>query len=70
MVTLVDKVINNPTRQQTQDSFAQSLKEVLDSIHGMQAALTAESPDPHQSLVRSTEPHKRYLDVVVVCVCI
>ena len=56
MVTLVDEAISDPTREGTQDGFAQSLKEVLDSIHSMQAALTAETPDYHTSLV--SEPQK------------
>ena len=54
MVTLCDGSISDPSQQETQDSFAQSLKEVLDSIHAMQAALTAETPNyplPPESLV-------------------
>lgn len=42
MVLLANEVISNPSHQQTQDHFAQSLKELLDSIHATQAALTAD----------------------------
>ena len=58
MVTLVDELISDPTQEGTQDGFAQSLKEVLDGIHSMQAALTAESPDYHTSLVSEPQQHK------------
>ena len=48
MVTLVDEVISDPTEEGAQESFAQSLKAVLDSIHSLQAALTADSPRDYQ----------------------
>ena len=42
VVSLANEVISNPDHQLAQDQFAQSLKELLDSIHATQTALTAE----------------------------
>lgn len=42
MISLANEVISKPSHQQTQDNLAQSMKEVLDSIHATQAALTAD----------------------------
>ena len=51
MVSLANDVISNPSHQQTQDHFAQSLKELLDSIHATQAAFTSDgTATDHQQL--------------------
>lgn len=42
MISMANEVISNPSQQQTQVNLAQSMKEVLDSIHATQAALTAD----------------------------
>ena len=55
MVSLANDVISNPSHQQTQDRFAQSLKELLDSIHATQAALTSDgTATDYQPLPAST----------------
>ena len=45
MVSLGNGLISNPSHQQTHDQFAESLKELLDSIHQTQAALKEEGTD-------------------------
>ena len=51
MVSLANDVISNPSHQRAQDHFAQSLKELLDSIHATQAALTSDgTATDHQQL--------------------
>ena len=78
-----DEVIRDPSRSDIQDSFAQSLKEVLESIHTMQTALTAECPPPdqhthHHSLVSVSlshsltynTVHERLVASVRKCVCV